>query len=46
MHPGEYVFIPKNTYHRITPLTDKRLSCSFPIHPESKKFDEREWLNI
>ncbi len=46
MHPGEYVFIPKNMDHRITPLTNKRLSCSFPIHYESKKFDEREWLEI
>lgn len=46
MQPGEYVFISKNTDHKITPLSDKRLSCSFPIMENEGVFDEREWLNI
>jgi hypothetical protein len=46
LQPGEYVFISKNTYHKITPLSDKRLSCSFPIMENEGVFDEREWLNI
>ena len=46
MKPGEYVFISKNTDHKITPLSDKRLSCSFPIMENEGVFDEREWLNI
>jgi len=47
---GEYVFISANVYHRITPITDKRLSCSFCIDANSVKnnctFEEREWLKI
>ena len=46
MKPGDYVFIPKNIDHRITPLTDKRLSCSFPILQHTAPFDEREWLRL
>ena len=46
MKPGDYVFIPKHTDHRITPLTEKRLSCSFPILPHQGVFDEREWLKL
>jgi quercetin dioxygenase-like cupin family protein len=46
MKPGEYVFISKNTDHKITPLSNKRLSCSFPIMENEGVFDEREWLNI
>jgi len=46
MNPGDYVFIPKNTDHRITPLTEKRLSCSFPISQHQGVFDEREWLKL
>ena len=48
MQPGEYVFIPEQIDHRITPLTDKRLSCSFPIEQfkGEKFFDEREWLTL
>ena len=48
MQPGEYVFIPKQIDHRITPLTDKRLSCSFPVEQckKEKFFDEREWLTL
>ena len=46
MNPGNYVFIPKNTDHRITPLTEKRLSCSFPISSHQGVFDERKWLKL
>ena len=35
-------------YIRIEPLTNKRLSCSFPVDltmtSHSKVFEEREWL--
>lgn len=47
MSKGDYVFIPEGFYHKITPLTDKRLSCSFPTAPNEKVFfDEREWYKI
>jgi quercetin dioxygenase-like cupin family protein len=46
MNPGEYVFIPSHTDHRIIPLSDKRLSCSFPIVEHKSAFDEREWLTL
>ncbi len=47
MKPGDYVFVPRGIYHRITPLSNKRLSCSFPItHTDNKFFDEREWLTL
>jgi len=47
MNPGDYVFIPAEVYHRIVPLTEKRLSCSFPITlNENIYFDEREWLTL
>ena len=31
LEPGDYVFIPAGVDHSITTLTDKRLSCSFPM---------------
>lgn len=46
MKPGEYVFISNNTDHKITPLSNKRISCSFPIMENEGVFDEREWFNI
>lgn len=48
MTPGDYVYIPAEIYHKITPLTDKRLSCSFPVshHKNDRLFDEREWLTL
>ena len=48
MTPGDYVFIPAQIYHKITPISDKRLSCSFPIshHKNDRFFDEREWLTL
>ena len=50
LNPGDYAFVPAHTYHRITPLTDKRLSCSFPINrqdkPEHFRFEDRKWFKI
>ena len=58
LHNGDYVFIPAKMYHKITPLTDKRLCLSFPIAldeevdkfthgGESKNYyEEREWLRF
>lgn len=45
---GDTVFIPAGLYHNITSLTDKRLSCSFPVFLENEKkhFEERKWLKI
>jgi len=44
---GDYVFIPAHMYHRITPLTEKRLSLSFPIHThKADHYEEREWLRL
>ena len=45
---GEYAFIPENVYHHLTPLTSKRLSCSFPVshHKNDARFEDREWLTI
>ena len=42
---GDYAFIPAQMYHKVTPLTDKRLSLSFPISiANSEHYEEREWL--
>jgi len=43
---GDYAFIPAQMDHHLIPLTDKRLSCSFPIIPDGEKFDERDWFKI
>ena len=43
---GDYVFIPSNTYHKVVPLTDKRISCSFPISPVQGNFEERKWFKL
>jgi hypothetical protein len=44
---GDYVFIPAGMYHRITPLSEKRLSLSFPIYPDkASHYEEREWLRL
>ena len=44
---GDYVFIPAEVYHRITPLTEKRLSLSFCSQThESGDYEEREWLRL
>jgi len=44
---GEYAFIPAECYHRITPLTEKRLSLSFCSRTdEPVDFEEREWLRL
>ena len=55
LEPGDYVFIPARVDHSITTLTDKRLSCSFPMsisltREELKKKDfqieTREWITV
>ena len=55
LEPGDYVFIPAGVDHSITTLTDKRLSCSFPMsisltREELKKKDfqieTREWITV
>ena len=44
---GDYVYIPAGVYHRAVPLTDKRISCSFPIKlPLGGIKEERTWLKI
>lgn len=44
---GDYAFIPAQMYHHLTPLTDKRLSCSFPITTNNDFFfEERKWLKL
>jgi mannose-6-phosphate isomerase-like protein (cupin superfamily) len=44
---GDYVFIPAQVYHKLIPLTNKRISCSFPITLiESDTREEREWLKV
>ena len=44
---GEYAFIPAEFYHRITPLTEKRLSLSFcSLTHEPDDYEEREWLRL
>ena len=45
---GDYVFVPAGVYHKVEPITKKRLSCSFPIlmTQDNNVFDEREWLSI
>lgn len=47
---GDYAFVPAGVYHKVEPLTNKRLSCSFPVDltmtSHSKVFEEREWLTI
>ena len=44
---GEYAFVPAHVYHRITPITEKRLSLSFPIAlDEPVGYEEREWLRL
>jgi len=44
---GDYVFIPAGVYHRAIPLTEKRISCSFPIKlPLNGFIEERKWLKI
>ena len=47
LNNGDYVFIPAHMYHRITPLSDKRLSLSFPIKTDkAEHYEEREWLRL
>ena len=44
---GEYAFIPAEAYHRITPLTEKRLSLSFCSQTKDPDdYEEREWLKL
>ena len=45
---GEGVFIPSNIYHCVEPISDKRISCSFPIYNEYEKhyYEDREWFSF
>ena len=45
---GDYAYIPDNIYHHLTPISKKRLSCSFPVshHKNDPLFDNREWLTL
>ena len=44
---GDYAFIPKLIDHQVTPLTDRRLTCSFPMSVNQYKvFDDRDWLEL
>ena len=46
LNTGEYVFIPAGIYHHVTPQTDKRISCSFPITLIESGFENRKWMKI
>lgn len=47
LNNGDYAFIPKLINHQITPITDKRLSCSFPMSVNQHKvFEDRDWLEL
>ena len=46
---GDYCFVPAHMYHMITPLTTKRLSCSFPcelIDDNFEAFEDRKWYKV
>jgi mannose-6-phosphate isomerase-like protein (cupin superfamily) len=47
LNSGDYVFIPAHVFHRIQPLTEKRLSLSFAIATHlPTHYEEREWLKL
>jgi len=47
MLPGDYVFIPKDIDHNISPLEDGRISLSFCVATdENNNFEDRSWINI
>ena len=41
-------WVPAGIYHRIIPISEKRISCSFPvaINFRSNEYDTREWIEI
>ena len=46
---GDYCFVPAHMYHMVTPLTTKRLSCSFPcelIDNNFEAFEDRKWYKV
>tara|TARA_R100001163_G_scaffold57937_1_gene46070 strand:- start:655 stop:1257 length:603 start_codon:yes stop_codon:yes gene_type:complete len=47
LNTGDFVYIPAEVYHKLTPLTQKRISCSFAIDgPLEGICEEREWITI
>ena len=47
LNTGDFVYIPAQVYHKLTPLTSKRISCSFAIEgPVEGICEEREWITI
>tara|TARA_A100001515_G_scaffold136259_1_gene127838 strand:- start:456 stop:1058 length:603 start_codon:yes stop_codon:yes gene_type:complete len=45
---GDYAYIPDKIDHHLTPISKKRLSCSFPVshHKNDILFEDRKWLTI
>jgi len=44
---GDYCFVPAQMYHKVTPLTKKRLSCSFCSQMKGdKRFEDRSWYKV
>tara|TARA_B100002019_G_C21168125_1_gene546968 strand:- start:644 stop:874 length:231 start_codon:yes stop_codon:yes gene_type:complete len=44
---GDYCFVPAQMYHKVTPLTKKRLSCSFCSQMKGDKtFEDRSWYKV
>ena len=48
LKPGDFAWVPAGIYHRIIPISEKRISCSFPvaINFRSNEYDTREWIEI
>ena len=46
-NPSDVVYIPKETYHQVIPLT-KRLSVSFPMADYLSDYSsqDRNWIKI
>lgn len=45
MNPGDAVFVPMNTYHRVNSL-EKRMSVSFPISYNNTACQDRHWIKL
>ena len=46
MSSGDVVYIPANVYHQSTPLSDKKLSLSFPMSISGDICEDRHWITL
>ena len=46
MSSGDVVYIPANVYHQSTPLSDKKLSLSFPMSISGGICEDRHWITL